>query len=77
MEIARDPYSRASLGLIYAKKTPSKISRLGTFKQKILKKLYSWRSVFFIFFASGLSSYSDVFLTYYAKCTKNLNMQVI
>jgi hypothetical protein len=33
MEIARDPYFMAWLGLIYAKKTLSKISRLGTFKQ--------------------------------------------
>jgi hypothetical protein len=41
------------------------------------KKLYSWRSVFFIFFASGLSSYNDAFLTYFAKCTKNPKMQVI
>jgi hypothetical protein len=32
MKIARDPYIMAWLGLIYAKKTPSKISRLGTFK---------------------------------------------
>jgi hypothetical protein len=31
MKIARDPYIMAWLGLINAKKTPSKISRLGTF----------------------------------------------
>ncbi len=35
--------------------------------KKNLKKLYSWRSVFSIFFASGLSPYDDAFLTYSAK----------
>jgi hypothetical protein len=37
MKIARDPYIMAWLGLIYAKKTPSKISRLGTFKSQAYK----------------------------------------
>jgi hypothetical protein len=46
-------------------------------KEKILKKLYSWRSVFSIFFASGLSPYNDAFMTYSSKSTKNLKMQVI
>jgi hypothetical protein len=46
-------------------------------KQKIVKKLYSWRSVFSIFFASGLSPYNDAFLTYSAKSTKKPKMQVI
>jgi hypothetical protein len=45
--------------------------------KKILKKLYSWRNVFPIFFASGLSPYNDAFLTYPAKSTKNPKMQVI
>jgi hypothetical protein len=40
-------------------------------KKKNLKKLYSWRSVFSIFFASGLSPYNDAFLTYSAKRKKN------
>jgi hypothetical protein len=35
MEIARDPNFLALLGLVYAKKTPSKISRLGTFKVRL------------------------------------------
>jgi hypothetical protein len=39
-------------------------------KQKNLKKLYSCRSVFSIFFASGLSPYNDAFLTYSAKRKK-------
>jgi hypothetical protein len=43
-------------------------------KQKNLKKLYSWRSVFSIFFALGLSPYNDAFLTYSAKSlTKSEN----
>jgi hypothetical protein len=46
-------------------------------KQKNLKKLYSWRSVFSIFFTSGLSPYNDAFLTYSAKRKKNPKMQVI
>jgi hypothetical protein len=48
--------------------------------QKFLKQknsLYSWRSVFSIFFASGLSPYNDAFFTYSAKSTKNPKMQVI
>jgi hypothetical protein len=36
----------------------------------ILKKLYSSRNVFSIFFASGLSPYNDAFFTYHAKSTK-------
>ncbi len=47
MEIARDPYSMAQLGLIYAKKTPSKISRLGTFKGKFVKKIVFLFNVIF------------------------------
>jgi hypothetical protein len=39
-------------------------------KQKKYKKLYSWKSVFSIFFASGLSFYNDAFLTYSAKSKK-------
>jgi hypothetical protein len=46
-------------------------------QKKFWKKLYSWRSVFSIFFASGLSPYNDAFLNYSAKSTKNLKMQVI
>jgi hypothetical protein len=46
-------------------------------KQKNLKKLCSWTSVFSIFFASGLSPYNDASLTYSAKRKKNLKMQVI
>jgi hypothetical protein len=46
-------------------------------KQKNLKKFYSWRSIFSIFLASGLSPYNDAFLTYSAKRKKNLKMQVI
>jgi hypothetical protein len=46
-------------------------------QKKSEKKLYSWRSVFSIFFASGLSLYNDAFLTYSAKRKKNLKMQVI
>jgi hypothetical protein len=38
MAIARNPYSMALLGLIYAKKTPLKISRLGTFNERKAKK---------------------------------------
>jgi hypothetical protein len=34
------------------------------------KNLFSWRSVFSIFFASGLSPYNDAFLTYSAKRKK-------
>ncbi len=45
--------------------------------KKNLKKLYSWRSVFSIFFTSGLSPYNDAFLTYSAKRKKNPKMQVI
>jgi hypothetical protein len=32
--------------------------------------MYSWRSVFSIFFASGLSPYNDAFLIYSAKRKK-------
>jgi hypothetical protein len=39
------------------------------------KKSSCWRSVFSIFFASGLSPYNDAFLTYYTKCTKNPKVQ--
>jgi hypothetical protein len=39
-------------------------------KQKNLKILYSWRSFFSIFFASGLFPYNDAFLTYSAKRKK-------
>jgi hypothetical protein len=39
--------------------------------------MYSWRIVFPIVFASGLSPYSDAFLKYSAKSTKNPKMQVI
>jgi hypothetical protein len=49
-------------------------------KQKILNKLYSWRSVFSIFYASGLpppSPYNNAFFIYSAKSTKNPNIQVI
>jgi hypothetical protein len=42
-------------------------------KQKNLKKLCSWRSVFSIFFAWGLSPYNDAFLTYSAKSKKSKN----
>ncbi len=45
--------------------------------ENILKIWYSWRSVFSIFFASGLSPYNDAFLTYSAKSPKNLKIQVI
>jgi hypothetical protein len=38
-------------------------------KQK--NSLYSWRSVFSIFFASGLSHYNDAFFTYSAKYQKS------
>jgi hypothetical protein len=40
MKIARDPYIMAWLGLIYAKKTPSKISRLGTFKKHLVRNQF-------------------------------------
>jgi hypothetical protein len=39
-------------------------------QKKSLKKLYSWRSVYSIFFTSGLSPYNDAFLTYSAKRKK-------
>jgi hypothetical protein len=39
--------------------------------------LYSWRSIFSIFFASGHSSYNDAFLTYSEKISKNPKMRVI
>ncbi len=45
--------------------------------KKIWKTLHSWRSVFSIFFTSGLSPYNDAFLTYSAKRKKNPKMQVI
>ncbi len=45
--------------------------------ENILKIWYSWRSVFSIFFSSGLSPYNDAFLTYSAKSPKNLKIQVI
>jgi hypothetical protein len=45
--------------------------------KKSEKKLYSWRSVFSIFFTSGLSPYNDAFLMYSAKRKKNPKMQVI
>jgi hypothetical protein len=41
-------------------------------KQKILIKLYSWRSVF-SFFASGLSPYNDAFYLFYKKFKKSEN----
>ncbi len=50
---------------------------LSSTAQKNILKSYSWRSVFSIFFASGLSSYNDAFLTYSAKSTKNPKIQVI
>jgi hypothetical protein len=34
---------------------------------KFLKTLNSWRNVFSIFYASGLSLYNDAFLTNYKK----------
>jgi hypothetical protein len=46
-------------------------------KPKHSEKLYSWRSVYSIFFASGLYPYNDAFLTYSAKSTKNPKIQVI
>jgi hypothetical protein len=46
-------------------------------KQKNSEKLYSWRRVFSIFFASGLSPKNDAFLTYSAKRAKTLKVQVI
>jgi hypothetical protein len=46
-------------------------------KQKKSEKLYSWRSVFSIFFTTGLSPYKDAFLTYSAKRKKYPKMQVI
>jgi hypothetical protein len=39
-------------------------------KQKKSEQLCSWRSVFSIFFASGLSPYNDAFLTYSSKSKK-------
>jgi hypothetical protein len=39
--------------------------------QRNSEKLYPWRSVFSILFASGLSPCNDAFLTYSAKSTKN------
>jgi hypothetical protein len=40
-------------------------------QKKSLKKLYSWRGLFSIFFTSGLSPYNDAFLTYSVKRKKN------
>jgi hypothetical protein len=45
--------------------------------KNILKKSYTWRNVFFIFFASGHSPNNDACLTYYTKHTKNPKIQVI
>ncbi len=46
-------------------------------KKSEKKKLYFWKSVFSLCFASGLSPYNDAFLTNYKKSTKNLKVQVI
>jgi hypothetical protein len=46
-------------------------------EQKKSENLYFWRSVFFIFFASGPSPYNDAFLAYSAKSFKNPKIQVI